>query len=269
MPSPCHRTSNIDSFLQALATVTLPPEKRIYMEERYIRILHVAHDRSKRMTLYFNLNRTIITIGSIIVPALLSIQHFDVSLQVLSQIGIYWTTWVLSLMVTISNGLVTLYKLDKKFYLLHTSYEQMKSEGWQYIALTGHYKYPPSAGEANTHETQFRHFTQTVERIHMRQMEEEYIKLQDVSGPKSGQPSQGSSEIPTLMDYQGKTPLQGEFLAKIIQAVRTEVQRRPENSSVPPVEGTQSSDEDSQTQEIDASSRNVISRNGGGESMPV
>jgi hypothetical protein len=213
------------------------------------------------MTFYFNMNRVIITIGSIIVPALLSIQRFDSPDVTPLSIGIYWSTWILSLCVTISNGVLTLFKLDKKYYLLHTSYEQMKSEGWQFLALTGHYKPQQHHGveEQVTHETQFKYFTQTVERIYMRQMEEEYIKLQDINtGPVSSRTpiavgrknstSYPSSDIPVLMDYQARTPGQNDIVMRIATAVGNQL--RKEENLPTSIEGpSPTSNENTKTEE--------------------
>jgi hypothetical protein len=244
--------------------VNLSASKRVYIEERYLRLLDESKVRCRTISLYFNGNRIIITIGSIIVPALLSIQYIDSFKTEQPGNVIYWVTWIVSLFVTISNGILTLFKLDKKYYLLHTSYEQMITEGWQYLALTGHYKTNDPA--TNSHETQFNYFTQTVERIHMRQMEEEYIKLQDVNSAKT--PS--TNEIPTLLEPY-KTPTQNDMVRRIIRAVRQE--EKCENL----IEETLRSHENPQNKkttgayysQIEATPRSIISPNGGSESMPV
>jgi len=89
-----------------------------------------------------------------------------------------------------------MFKFDKKYYLYHATYEQLKTEGWQYLALTGHYK--ATGGNPNSHELQFHNFTQTIERILMREAEEQYIKLQDVNGNQKTKSD--SNGIPNLID---------------------------------------------------------------------
>lgn len=207
------KKKELEPFQQALATIRLDAEKRTFMEERYLKLIISSKDRCKRIALYFHLNRTIITIGSIIVPALISIQY---TASMDNNRLLYWMTWMLSLLVTISNGILTLFKIDKKYYLLHTSYEQMKSEGWQYMSLTGHYGKNKNA-DTNSHEIQFNLFCQTIERIRMRQMEEEYIKLQDVNTPQK--PSQQSSDIPNLVDI-AKSSTMDDLVTKITKIVK-------------------------------------------------
>jgi hypothetical protein len=262
----CKRKEATLPFQQTLATIGLSASKRVYIEERYLRLLDESKVRCNKISIYFNGNRIIITIGSIIVPALLSIQYIDSFKTHQPGNVIYWITWIVSLFVTISNGILTLFKLDKKYYLLHTSYEQMITEGWQFLALTGHYKTNDPA--TNSHETQFNSFTQTVERIHMRQMEEEYIKLQDVNSAKT--PS--TNEIPTLLEPY-KTPTQNDMVRRIVRALRQE--EKCENL----IEETPRSHENPQNKKTTATSYSqiaaqaaagsIISPDGGAASMPV
>jgi hypothetical protein len=114
-------------------------------------------------------------VGSILVPAFLSIQGTSYQVQ------LYWGTWLLSLLVTICNGLVTLFKIDKKYFFINTTLELLHSEGWQYVGLSG--RYGPKEGHAlPTHENQFLVFFHMAEKIKMRQVEEEYWKFTDTSG---------------------------------------------------------------------------------------
>jgi len=199
-------------YKQVLASITLCAEKRTIIEERYIRMLQASFWKCRRISMLYNTSRIVITIGSIIVPALISIQYISDAPFLFTQ-SVYWATWILSLLVTISNGFMTMFKFDRKYYLYHASFEQMKTEGWQYLALTGNYK-----GPAVTHETEFNHFTQTIERIRMRQTEEEYIRLQDVNGTQkgSGLTVGNSTGIPIVFDYQ-KTPSKDDVMVQVLK----------------------------------------------------
>jgi hypothetical protein len=128
----------------------------------------------------FHTSRSIITVGSLIVPALLSIQYNTSSSDF--ELTIYWSTWILSLLVTTCNGLQTLFRLDKKYYSLHTILEHLHSEGWQYLELSGKYSgfYTPTVPP--THENQFIYFCNAIEKIRMRQIEEEYTRVNETTG---------------------------------------------------------------------------------------
>lgn len=171
--------------------------KRTVLQERYLVVLREFHVRANRLSCMFYFSRIIITVGSILVPAFLSIQGSTVDTQ------IYWATWVLSLSVTIANGFMTLFKLDKKYFFIHTTLEMLHSEGWQYAGLSGRYA-PKDAVEPPTHENQFLVFFHMAEKIKMRQVEEEYWKFTDTSGVGNATNQRPPLTSPTPVTQQGK-----------------------------------------------------------------
>lgn len=219
-------------YKQVLGTVSLSAEKRQLFEERYLRLLETSFWRCRKMALIYNSNRLTITIGSILVPAILSIQRTDYLSADPAEQTLFWITWVVSLMVTVSNGLMTMFKFDRKYYLFHAAFEQLKTEGWQYLALTGNYK--GTEPQQRTHEIQFATFAHTVEKIRMRQTEEEYVRLQDVATIRqvaSGPTGATATAIPTVFDY-GKTPGKDEILQAIWSYLRPQQSPKTENSIV-------------------------------------
>jgi len=154
----------------------IEPYKKAVLQDRYLKVLENFQMRAAKLSIYFYCSRFIITVGSILIPAFLSIQG-----QGTGQLELYWTTWVLSLVVSICNGLLTLFKLDKRYFFINTTLELLHSEGWQYIGLCGRYA-PKDAPVPPTHENQFLVFFHMAEKIKMRQVEEEYWKFTDTSG---------------------------------------------------------------------------------------
>jgi hypothetical protein len=55
----------------------------------------------------------------------------------------------------------------------------MKSEAWQYLQLTGKYGGHYTKGQIPTHENQYVFFCHNIEKIKLKQVEEEYYKLLD------------------------------------------------------------------------------------------
>lgn len=163
-------------FEHILQNISLEPLKKQIVLERYNRLVVNLQQQTFRISLCFHTSRTIITVGSLIVPALLSIQYTNSNG---SNLSIYWTTWVISLLVTVCNGLSTLLKLDKNYYHLHTVREQLISDGWQYVELTGKYSGFRTPHTPPTHENQFILFSHSIEKIRMQQVQEEYYKVAD------------------------------------------------------------------------------------------
>jgi len=166
------------------------------------RFMHVIKDFRTRAALYsalFHIGHFVITVGSLIVPALLSVQYINTD-DPQFQSRVYWATWILSLLVTTFNGILVLFKVDKKYYFLHTTLERLRSEGWQYLELTGRYSgLLNNTTEPATYENQYRFFTHYVEKIKLKQVEEEYYKYEEANNPVSHPPQQKpSAYLPSI-----------------------------------------------------------------------
>ena len=207
-------------FERALQDIDLPPLQKKILMERYNALLIAMDFKTFRISLFYHTSRCIITIGSLIVPALLSIQYTN---GTSTNLGIYWTAWVLSLLVTVCNGLMTLLKVDKNYYHLHTVREQLVSDGWQYLELTGKYSGFHTPHHHATHENQFVFFTHSVEKIRMQQIQEEYDKVSDGNHGGSAGPHRNDSDKAAArivpVSLLPPTPQQGE-LENIPEAVK-------------------------------------------------
>lgn len=180
-PSETERLENILNSVDDISDI-----QRNIIRERYLSVLKSFRSRSSRYSLFYHLGHCIMTVGSLIVPALMSVQYTDAGMNnggnnTDYQNNVYWITWCISLLVTTSNGVLTLFKVDKKYFFLHTITEKLCSEGWQYFGLTGRYSgnYPNMTTFSATHQNQFTYFCHNVERLKIKQIEEEYYKQQD------------------------------------------------------------------------------------------
>jgi hypothetical protein len=203
----CLDTVKVTPFANILDDIPLEPLKKKILLGRYNRLLLDLEQQTFRISVCFHTSRSIITVGSLIVPALLSIQYTNSNG---SNLSIYWTTWVVSLLVTICNGLSTLLKLDKNYYHLHTVREQLISDGWQYAELTGKYSGLRTPHNTPTHENQFVFFSHSIEKIRMQQIQEEYYKVADqhtAHGTPAVDPNKGNASSNLLPP----TPQQGEL----------------------------------------------------------
>lgn len=162
----------------------LQPNQRAFIKHRYRFLMEEYRKRAFAHSILFYVMRTTITAGSLAVPALLSLQSAD----------IYWFTWALSLAVTTANGITTLFKLETKFFLLHTTMEQIRSETWQFLELSGRY----SGHHGNitpSHRNQYMYYCSRIEKIRMRHIGVEYSKHGEQSESQQGQPNQNSATV--------------------------------------------------------------------------
>ena len=118
---------------------------------------------------YYNGLRFVMTIGSILLPAILSIGQMDpTKLPRNFDTITYWTSWSLSLTITACNGFLQLFSLDKNYIAYSLVVEQLKTEGWQYFQLSGKYENAQNHGQA------FKQFCKSVEGVKRKQIEQEY-----------------------------------------------------------------------------------------------
>ena len=123
-------------------------------------------DKTKK---YYNAFRFIVTVGSIFLPAILSIGQMDPAKLPKNFDAIsYWASWTISLTVTACNGFLQLFSLDKNYFTYSIVTEQLKTEGWQYLQLSGKYEESPS------HEAAFKTFCKSIENIKRKQIEQEF-----------------------------------------------------------------------------------------------
>jgi hypothetical protein len=171
--------SNFENILQELELTEI--QKQI-IRIRYLAILENFQRRARNYSYIFFGGHFIVTVGSLFVPALLSIQNSNNTFAFTGDsfsVNVYWSTFVISLLVTIFNGILTLYKVDKKYFFLNTNLERLRSEGWQYFSLTGRYSGHLIEHNKPTHSNQFIFFTHYIEKIKMKQVEEEYYKAEE------------------------------------------------------------------------------------------
>jgi hypothetical protein len=176
---------HVQAIEESIVSISLSQPQRNLLIKRYLSVLKDYRNRKVRYSVSFHVLRTIITVGSLIVPALLSVQYTSgntVTTSTTISSEVYWIVWVLSLFVTISNGIMSLLKIDKKYFVFHTVFEQLLSEGWQYIELSGRYsgQHTPGVTVVN-HVNQFTYFCHMIEKIRMKQVEDEYYKVMEHS----------------------------------------------------------------------------------------
>lgn len=192
----CISYKDKSDFKMILQHLDLTTVQKSIIETRYLHILQNLQKRARTHCIIHFIGHFIITVGSLLVPALLSIQNSDREFALTAgpfNVHIYWATFAISLLVTMWNAILTLFRIDKKYYFLNTILERLRSEGWQYVSLTGRYSGHLTKGVKPTHKNQFIYFTHYIERVKMKQIEEEYYRTDE----KSQAPNTGSTNTPS------------------------------------------------------------------------
>jgi len=159
-------------------------EKNI-LRSRFLAEVLSYEKRRNNTKKYYDVFRFLVTTGSILLPAILSMGQMDPAKLPKNFENIsYWTSWTISLMVTACNGFLQLFSLDKNYFEYAITTEQMKTEGWQFFQLSGKYD------DFEDHKEAYKPFCKSIENIKRKQVEKEFPGKADVNkGKKEGKKS--------------------------------------------------------------------------------
>ena len=150
---------------------------------------------------------------------------------------IYWVTWAISLMVTMSNGILTLFRVDKTYYFLHTTLEHLKSEVMLYIYLSGRYGGHYTHGHKPTHANQYIYICHNLEKIKMKQVDKEYYRMLEQNNDQPNPVPVGANGSQVVAGMFNPTPSTDQLtdhqveLAKILALKSvTGVDGQPQNA---------------------------------------
>lgn len=150
--------------------LVLEDNKREIIKKRYLEEVRYYTHKSRQIEIIYITLSLFITIGSITLPALLSIQQLQYSSDEETNQKyrdmIYWITWCLSLIISIFNGIIQLFSLHKQYISYNNTKEKMLAEGWQYFQLSGEYY-------NTSHEDSFNEFCEEIEEIKKNQVDKE------------------------------------------------------------------------------------------------
>ena len=161
---------------------------------------------------YYNIFRFIVTTGSILLPAVLSLGQMDpAKLPKNFDTISYWISWMLSLSVTASNGFLQLFSLDKNYFEYAITTEQLKTEGWQYFQLSGKYD------DYESHKEAYRPFCKSIENIKRKQVEKEFS---------------GKGEVKKKKEFDFKKELSNVLPDKYEKNMNTQIEDRLKNDKI-------------------------------------
>lgn len=158
----------VNKIIDSLVLKNSPSDNEIIKNRFLYEVMNYEYKRDS-INKYYNGLRFVMTIGSILLPAILSIGQMDpAKLPKNFDTITYWTSWSLSLTITACNGFLQLFSLDKNYIAYSLVVEQLKTEGWQYFQLSGKYENAQNHGQA------FKQFCKSVEGVKRKQIEQEY-----------------------------------------------------------------------------------------------
>lgn len=199
----CHKKSPI---LNQIKELDLSSQRKKIIEDRFLQQLQTYETKSKVAEFFYLFFSIFVTIATIILPALLSIQEVsysdDPEIDKNFKTKIYWSTWVISLLVTISNGLVQFLNLHTQYITFSQTREKLLSIGWAYFELAKPFR-------GGTHESMFLDFMEAIDIIIKQQINQEMQFItenqDDKERKKSTVPNKNTFDIDESLELNVKT----------------------------------------------------------------
>jgi len=170
----CFNSNYRDKFSPIIRSLDIDESKRKIILTRFLEEVVLYDKKAKVAEFFYILFSLIITIGSVILPALLSIQNVDFSeddeIDATYRERVYWFSWGISLLISICNALIQLLSLNKQYSSYIVVRENLVSEGWKYLELCEQYS-------QGTHKDNFTKFCEEIEEIKKSQTDREVVFL--------------------------------------------------------------------------------------------
>ena len=152
----------------------------------------------------YSFSKLFIIVVGIVNPALLSINHDQNNKY---YVLIYWSVWLLQLVVSIMTALISFFKWDKK-YFLYTNYKaKIEQEIWLYLELTGKYciletEYEISNNKT-THSSKLNIFLTKIEGLY-KKLKDSDLEIEDIDEENDNKSSNETSQLlkSELNDYE-------------------------------------------------------------------
>ena len=135
--------------------------KRI-LKKRFVSQVVLYEFKATRVGRRYNSLRFVVTVGSMILPTLQTIQTDPKVVSIDDYV--FWAAIGTSLTVMIANGMIQMFGFDKKYTIYHLAVEKMKAIGWQWLERSGKYARNPDGTRA-TYPDNWSMFWNDLERV--------------------------------------------------------------------------------------------------------
>ena len=151
----CNKNKTHNNLEEIIDQLDIEKIEKNIIKLRYINELDELKSGSKSSTGIYNISNFFLTTLSIILPGIMSIQKINTKYENI----LFWSSWGMSVGITLLNGYIKLFKIDRNYYFYNYNYEKYVSEGWNYIELGGVYN------SKDTHSAAYKRFMGNVERL--------------------------------------------------------------------------------------------------------
>lgn len=121
------------NLIQIVQTLNINHITRLLVENRVLRKLKSIKKTIRKYKRLDRAGSTIILFGSILTPALISIQHFSTG-------TLFWVTFSTSLVTSITQAFLNTFDIKKKVLISMKAYNKLDTETYSFFELSHNYK---------------------------------------------------------------------------------------------------------------------------------
>lgn len=129
---------NLDEFEKRvnplIDNIKLSRYKRNILKKRYTKLVIYYENYANNIRWKYNTCRLVISVGSMILPTLQTIQNNENVAFIKDEI--FWAAIATSLSVMISNNIISMFSLDRRYIMYAVTAEKLKAIGWKYFELS-------------------------------------------------------------------------------------------------------------------------------------
>ena len=173
-----------DTWASLIDETDLTSIQKNAIKTRIISVVMRLRSRLRRLSCAYTCLRTTTTVGSLLVPSILTLQSpTQPATQPTDGFSAYWAIWSIGLIVSVSNAFVSLFRVDKNYYTIGNLLEKIESESWLFLTQSGPYNPENDEEEGNNitddttytgHRLHFRHFIEKCEILINKAIRSEY-----------------------------------------------------------------------------------------------
>ena len=172
--SKCNNKCSMNEFehriYPLIDNLKLDKYQKSILKKRFAKLVIQYENMSSSVDCKYNSCRIIISIGSMILPTLQTIQNNENVAEWKNEI--FWAAIATSLGVMISNNLISMFALDRRYIMYSITAEKLKAIGWKYFELSDIFS-------KKTHKENWVSFWNEVEKIKKLQMVAEFTDHDD------------------------------------------------------------------------------------------
>jgi hypothetical protein len=150
-----------DRFESVLKMIPVSQSDTRIIRERYLAIIRQREGDYARIKWAYLILTNIITVAGVLLAALISLEK-NTWVGELGPKVIFWFTWAISILIPLSNKLLYVFNVPKKYLLGKASLEKFYSEGWSFLGGVARYR------EATDIDARVRIFLERIEKIQLK-----------------------------------------------------------------------------------------------------